>query len=110
MAHNHPPGERSLAHIVPRRTFYLVYLALIVLTVTTTGVAYLDLGPFNIVVALAIAFTKATLVVLFFMHVRFVDNVTKGFVLGGVLWLLILIVLTMNDYVTRGWMLNNRLR
>mgnify|MGYP005812718071 CR=1 FL=1 len=108
MAHNHPPGEEPLAHILPRRTYYLVYLALIALTATTTGVAFIDLGPFNIVVALAIAFTKATLVVLFFMHVLHVENVTRGFVAGGLLWLVILFALTMNDYLTRGWMLNSR--
>jgi len=95
-------------HITPVRTYLVVFFTLIGLTALTTGVAFIDLGAFNTVVALVIAFTKATLVVLFFMHVIHVNNVTKGFVIGGLVWLLILIALTMNDYATRGWMMNSK--
>lgn len=95
-------------HITPIRTYLMVFFALIGLTALTTGVAFIDLGALNIVVALAIAFTKATLVVLFFMHVIHVNKVTKGFVIGGLVWLAILIALTMNDYATRSWMMNSK--
>lgn len=90
-------------HITPRRTYYLVFAALMILTATTTGVAFIDMGPFNVVVALVIAFIKATLVVLFFMHVLHVTHLTKVFVVAGIVWLAILIALTLNDYLTRGW-------
>ncbi len=93
-----------MSHVTPRRTYYMVFLALMVLTAVTTGVAFLDLGPLNIFVALAIAFVKATMVVLIFMHVRETSNLTKLYVVAGVFWLGILFVLTLNDYWTRGWM------
>jgi caa(3)-type oxidase, subunit IV len=90
-------------HITPRRTYYLVFAVLMILTATTTGVAFIDMGPFNVVVALFIASIKAVLVVLFFMHVLHVTNLTKVFVAAGIVWLAILIALTLNDYLTRGW-------
>jgi cytochrome c oxidase subunit 4 len=91
-------------HIVPVRTYVLVWLALIVGTFTTYYVAeYIDIGPWNILVALLIATTKMWLVIYFFMHVKFNDALTRLFVIGGFIWLVILIVLTMSDYMTRGW-------
>jgi cytochrome c oxidase subunit 4 len=65
--------------------------------------AYLDLGPFNTLVALGIAVIKATLVVLFFMHVKYSTRLTWAVVLGSIFWLGILIVMTAGDYLTRGW-------
>jgi cytochrome c oxidase subunit IV len=91
-------------HIVPRRTFYAVFAVLILLTVLTTGVAFVDLGPFNTVAALTIAVLKMLLVALFFMHVKYSGLLTKVVVGGGLFWLLILIGLTMQDYLTRGWL------
>ena len=90
--------------VLPVRTYVLIWLALIVATGTTLGVAYIDLGPWNIVVALAIAFTKMSLVVLFFMHVKQQTNLTKIFVVAGFLFLGILIFMAMTDYGTRSWM------
>jgi cytochrome c oxidase subunit 4 len=70
-------------------------------TAITVAAAYLDLGPLNTVVALAIACTKATLVVLFFMHVKYSSRLTWAVVFGSVFWLFILLALTYNDYLTR---------
>ena len=75
-----------------------------VLTATTTAVSFVDLGPWNTVVALAIAFLKATLVVLFFMHVKYSPRLTQITVGGGLLWLAILILITLSDFMTRGWL------
>jgi cytochrome c oxidase subunit IV len=91
-------------HIVPRKTYFAVFAALIVLTATTTAVSFLDLGPWNTVVALGIAFLKATLVVLFFMHVKYSPRLTQVTIAGGLFWLAILIVLTLSDFMTRGWL------
>jgi cytochrome c oxidase subunit IV len=90
-------------YIVPKRTYYLVFAALMVFTAITVGVAFLDLGPLNTLVALAIAIIKATLVVLFFMHVKYSTRLTWAVVAGGVFWLGILMALTVTDYLTRVW-------
>ena len=91
-------------HVVPRKVYFAIFAALMVLTATTTAVAFLDLGPWNTVVALGIAFLKATLVVLFFMHVKYSPRLTQVTIAGGLFWLAILIVLTLSDFMTRGWL------
>ena len=91
-------------HVVPRSVYFLVFGALMVLTATTTAVSFVDLGPWNTVVALGIAFLKATLVVLFFMHVKYSPRLTQITVAGGLLWLAILILITLSDFMTRGWL------
>ena len=91
-------------HVVPRKVYFAVFVALLVLTAITTAVAFVDLGPWNTVVALGIAFLKATLVALFFMHVKYSPRLTQIVVAGGIFWLAILIVLTLSDFVTRGWL------
>ena len=91
-------------HITPLRTYILIFLALMVLTAATVGVAFVDLGPFNDLVALSIAVLKATLVVLFFMHVRYSRRMTKLTVVSSFFWLLILFGLTWADYATRGFL------
>ncbi len=88
-------------HIVPGKIYALVFAALIVLTSVTTGVAFLDLGPLNTVLALTIAVCKMLLVVLFFMHVRYSTQLTKIVVVAGFFWLMILIALTLSDFRTR---------
>ena len=90
-------------HIDSIRTYTLVLLALLALTAATTLVAFVDLGEFSVVVALAIAVCKMLLVALFFMHVRHSTKLTKLVVLGGLLWLAILLMLTLSDFTTRGW-------
>ena len=91
-------------HIDSIRTYTLVLLGLLVLTAATTLVAFVDLGEFSVVVALAIAVCKMLLVALFFMHVRHSTKLTKLVVLGGLLWLVILLMLTLSDFTTRGWL------
>ncbi len=89
--------------VIPSRTYYKVYALLVLCTYLTWQVAFFDLGPFNTVAALAIAVFKATIVVLFFMHVKYSTRLTWLVVLGSIFWLGILLVLTGSDYITRGW-------
>jgi cytochrome c oxidase subunit 4 len=96
-------------HIVPKKVYFLVFASLLVLTALTTLAAYVDLDaylglkvlPMNTVVALAIAICKASLVVLFFMHVKYSSHLVKVVVVAGLFWLAILISLTLSDYKTR---------
>ena len=90
-------------HIDSVKTYTVIFLALIVLTFVTTGVAYLDLGPMNVVVALGLACVKMLLVALWFMHIRHSTRLTKLVVAGGLLWFAILIAFTLGDILTRGW-------
>ena len=90
-------------HIVPKRTYYVIYVILLFCTYLTWQVAYFDLGPINAVAALTIAVFKAALVVLFFMHVKYSPRLTWIVVLGSIFWLGILLALTMGDYLTRPW-------
>ena len=89
--------------VVPLKTYLFVFACLIGLTLLTTGVAFIDLGPFNTVVALVIAFSKMLLVVLFFMHLRHSSGLVKVVLLAGFFWLALLIALTTVDYRTRSW-------
>ena len=91
-------------HVVPVSVYYRIFLALMVLTAITVAAAYPDFGRFNAVIALTIAVTKATLVILFFMHVRYSPRLTWLVVSAGFFWLVILILLTMSDMVSRGWL------
>ncbi|HYO90516.1 MAG TPA: cytochrome C oxidase subunit IV family protein [Pyrinomonadaceae bacterium] len=88
-------------HIVSKTIYFLIFGALMVLTVVTYWVALYDFGALNVVIALAVAVTKAVLVVLYFMHVRYSTRLTKIVVISGFFWLAILIVLTLSDYFTR---------
>ena len=91
-------------HIVPTRVYYTIYAILMLCTGMTVAIAFVDLGALNIVAALVIAVFKATLVVLFFMHVKYSTRLTWAVVLGSVFWLGILLALTLGDYLTRGWL------
>ena len=91
------------AHVVPTRVYYTIFAILMLCTGLTVWIAFLDLGPLNAIAALAIAVFKATLVVLFFMHVKYSTKLTWAVVLGSVFWFGILIALTMSDYLTRAW-------
>jgi cytochrome c oxidase subunit 4 len=95
--------EHPSHHVVPLRIYYAVFATLMVLTGVTVGVAYIDLGPMNTVVALAIACFKALIVVLYFMHVKYSTRLVKLSIVAGLYWLGILMVLTLGDYLTRGW-------
>lgn len=90
-------------HVVGVKTYILVFLALMILTGTTVGAAFVDLGALNPVIALTIAVVKGVLVVLFFMHVKYSSKMTKVVVISGFFFLLILLALTMTDYISRPW-------
>jgi cytochrome c oxidase subunit IV len=90
-------------HILPTRVYYTIFAILIFCTYLTVQAAFIDMGVFNAVVALTIAVFKATIVVLFFMHVKYSPKLTWLVVIGSVFWLGILLVMTMGDYLTRGW-------
>jgi cytochrome c oxidase subunit 4 len=89
-------------HVVSWKTNVAVWLALLVLTGVTTGIAFVNLGPLNTIVALVIATCKALLVVLIFMHVKYAsDKLVKVVVISAVFFLLLLLGLSLADYSTR---------
>ena len=90
-------------HIVSPKIYAIVAAALLVLTATTAGVSYIELGVFNAVVALAIAVIKAMIVVLFFMHLKYSSKLTKLTAISGIFIFLGLISMTMADYISRAW-------
>ena len=90
-------------HVLSIKLYAVIFIALVALTLTTTGVAFIDLGGnLNVIVALTIAVVKALLVILFFMHVRYSDRLTWIFVGAGFFWLAIMMALTLGDFLTRG--------
>jgi cytochrome c oxidase subunit 4 len=91
-------------HIVTKKQYSYVFAILLLLTLTTTWVSYIDLGKLNVVVALVIAVIKSMLVVLFFMHVYWAGKLNKIVVVSGLAWLALLLWLTLTDIVTRGWL------
>ena len=84
------------------RVYFTIFVALLAGTALTTAVAFVDLGALNQVVMLGIAITKATLVVLYFMHVRYGPRLVWVFAVSGVAWLALLIGYTLSDVLTRG--------
>lgn len=90
-------------HVAPKSMYYAVFAALMAGTAVTVGIAFVDLGALNNVFMLGIAMTKALLVILYFMHVRWSTRLTWLVVASGFFWLLILFGITMSDYMTRGW-------
>jgi cytochrome c oxidase subunit 4 len=108
----HAGGQQ---HVVPVKVYIAVFLALLALTVLTWAAAQKDLGhpevlsvrvPLNVVVALAIAVTKAALVVLFFMHVKYSSRLVQLAIASAFVWLVILLAVTVSDYLSRGWLGN----
>ena len=97
------PEHEEHLHII-KPTFYLgIFFALLCLTALTTGMSFIDLGVFNAVIALAIAVVKASLVVLFFMHIHYSSRLLKMTVAAGLFTFCLLITLTMSDYISRAW-------
>lgn len=93
----------STPHVIPVRTNLTVFGILLVLLVLTIGAAYMNLGILAIPVALTIATLKAVLILLYFMHVRFRPKLIWVFSGAAIFWLGILLALSMNDYLVRGW-------
>ena len=100
MSQNH---EDFVHHVTPRGIYFAIFAALMVLTTLTVWVAFQDFGGLNVPIAFGIAALKATLVVLFFMHVIHSPKLTGIVVVGSVVFLLVLFVLTLSDYVSRLW-------
>jgi cytochrome c oxidase subunit 4 len=92
-------------HVVSPKVYLAVFLALCVLTVITVTAARYDFGPLNLIVALGIAITKATLVVLYFMHARYSGQLTALVIASSIAFFFILVFLTLTDYVSRSWTL-----
>ncbi|MET0167898.1 MAG: cytochrome C oxidase subunit IV family protein [Vicinamibacterales bacterium] len=90
-------------HVSPIKVYIGIFLTLMALTAITVSVAYINLGQLNKIVALGIASFKATLVVLYFMHVKYASRMTKLIVISGLFFLGILLTLTMTDYASREW-------
>jgi cytochrome c oxidase subunit IV len=90
------------AHVVPIRTYLLVFASLMVLTFVTVAASRFDFGAGNTIVAMGIAILKATLVILFFMHVKYSSRLVQLLVAAAFLWLALLISGALSDYVSRG--------
>jgi cytochrome c oxidase subunit 4 len=95
-------------HVSPKTTYYAIFGALMVLTAITVAIAFINLGPLNFPVALSIAIVKGTLVILFFMHVKYSSQLTKLIVGTAFFFLIILFGLTLSDYLSRGWFVSPR--
>jgi cytochrome c oxidase subunit 4 len=89
-------------HVEKKSVYFGIFGALMVLTALTVWVAFQDFGIANNLLAVGIAVVKATLVILFFMHVRHSSNLTKLIVVASVFWLLILFTFILQDYLSRG--------
>ncbi|HZQ90177.1 MAG TPA: cytochrome C oxidase subunit IV family protein [Terriglobales bacterium] len=90
-------------HVVPVRTYYVIWAVLMVFTAVTAGLSFYDLGRLSIVVALLIAGFKAGLVGLYFMHIKYSDPVNRVAAIAGVVFVAILLALTSADFFTRMW-------
>jgi cytochrome c oxidase subunit 4 len=90
-------------HISPKSTYYAIFGSLMVLTAITVSVAFVNLGALNFPLALSIAILKATLVILFFMHVKYSSRLTKLICATAFFFLVVLFGLTLTDYLSRGW-------
>src|SRR5215467_157482 len=93
-------SDQTHSHPTPA-LYALILIALVIGTCATWAIAFVDLGILNPVVALTIAVTKATLVILFFMHVFYSSKLTKITIAAGFFWLLIMITMSLSDYLTR---------
>ena len=106
--HFHDPSnvinpEHAEHHIVSPMQYAMVFGALLVGTALTVIAAEIDLGALNPVIALAIASTKAVIVILFFMHVKYQSKLVKLTVASGFFTFLVLITMTLSDYISRAW-------
>jgi cytochrome c oxidase subunit 4 len=90
--------------IIPAGIYFRVWAALLILLGLTTGLAYIPMGWFNTFMSVTIAFAKAILIVLFFMHVKYKGRLVRVFVCAGLFWLGILFALSLGDYFTRSWL------
>jgi cytochrome c oxidase subunit 4 len=99
-------SEEHRQHVIQTSVYVGIWAVLMGLTAVTVFASFLELGNFNIVLALVIASIKATLVVLFFMHLYYSSKLTKVTMIAAVFFLFLLLALSMTDYLTRGWATN----
>lgn len=97
-------AEHAHEHVIGSRVYVAIWAILMALTVTTVIAASIDLGVFNIVLALLIATIKGTLVVLFFMHLKYSPKLTRVTVIAALFFMFLLFALSLTDYLTRGWL------
>ncbi len=90
--------------MVPKRTYFATYLALLALTLLTTLLAFLNLGPGSMIIAIFIAAIQASLIASFFMQALYESALVRVITAGGVVWFLIMATLVLTDYITRGWL------
>ncbi len=95
------PTAAPATHVVPLSVYFVIFGTLLLLTGTTVWVAFYDLGPLNNVVALGIAATKATLVLLYFMHLRYSASLNRMAVVGALAFVVLMIGFTLSDTITR---------
>ncbi len=91
----------TTSHVLPKRVYFTIFAILLFCTYLTVQIAVFDLGELNTIAALTIAAFKGSLVVLFFMHVKDSPRLTWAVAVSGIFWLMILLALTMGDYMTR---------
>ena len=103
MANHSEHAEHSDHHVVGPKTYLIIFGCLFFFTALTVSAAFIDLGEFNPVIALAIAVIKAVLVVLFFMHIYYSSRLMKLTLTAGVFTFLVLITMTLSDYISRAW-------
>jgi len=96
-------GAHGAHHILPLGVYWAVFTALVVGTIVTVWSATIDLGAWNVVVALIIASVKALLVILYFMHVKYSSKMVWLFAGAGFFWVVMMILFTMQDFVSRSW-------
>jgi cytochrome c oxidase subunit 4 len=108
MSNEHMPAnvndpEHENEHIVGPGQYTLVWVTLLFFTAVTVGAALLELGVFNPIVAVGIACIKAMIVILFFMHVAYSSRLVKFTCFAGFFTFLVLITMTLSDYISRAW-------
>lgn len=90
--------------VLRTRAYWYVYVMLLALTLLTTLLGYLNLGPFNMMIGIGIATIQASLIAGFFMHALYESPLVRIVTAGGLIWFLIMATLTLTDYITRGWL------
>ena len=108
MSEHHDPSnvtnpEHADHHIVTPVTYYIIFGTLLAFTGLTVGAAFVDLGILNPIIAIGIASVKATIVILFFMHVYYQSKLVKMTIVAGFFTFLVLITMTLTDYMSRAW-------
>jgi len=102
MAHGHAAGDEHKHHVVPLRTYFMVWGGLVLLTYLTVRVSYHDFGEGNLIIAMLIATMKASLVVLFFMALKYDEKFNAVVFVGSLAFLSVFLILTLADTMERG--------